>query len=569
MLRGEGSLLMHDLVIDNARIVDGTGAPARPGTVAVTDGRITAVGIGAGEAARERLNARGLVVAPGFIDPHTHNDAQVAWEPLHTCSSSHGYTTVEIGNCGVGVAPCRPEAREVLMGDLVNVEAIPLDVMRRGIGWEWESFGEYMDALSRRPLGINVAPLVPLTPLRHYVLGEASFDRAATAEETAALARLYGEALDAGAFGLSTTILQNHVGGQGRPLACRLASADELRALCGEMRRRGRGVIEAAITSLPDRVTDDEYATLRLLVEESRRPVTYHAVFARPGRPPGAHEEVVQRMAPLLGRDRAVPQVSCRPLRIQFTLKNPFIFATMATWGQAFNRTEAEQRALYASEGFRTQWKEEMERRRIFRGQWRRITVRDAKGAETLALAGQSVAEIAEAHGKNPADTILDIALADGLETLFDFPVMNQDPEGVRPLVTDPRFLIGLSDGGAHVDQLCDAGYATYLLGKWVRERQALTLEEGVRRLTSEVATFFGIPDRGVIAPGRVADLVLFDPDTVDDVPPEYVHDLPGGGKRLVARSRGIHATLVGGQVLYRDGTHTGAWPGAVLRQRG
>jgi N-acyl-D-aspartate/D-glutamate deacylase len=560
---------MHDLVIENARIVDGTGAPGRPGSVAVSGGRITAVGIDAGETAKERLNARGLVLAPGFIDPHTHYDAQVAWDPLLTCSSWHGITSVVMGNCGVGVAPCRPEAREVLMGDLVNVEAIPLDVMRRGIGWEWESFGEYMDALSRRPLGINVAPLVPLTPLRHYALGEASFDRAATAEETAALARLYGEALDAGAFGLSTTILQNHVGDQGRPLACRLASADELRALCGEMRRRGRGVIEAAITSLPDRVTDEEYATLELLVEESRRPVTYLAVFARPGRPPGAHEEVVQRMAPLLGRDRAVPQVSCRPLRIQFTLKNPFIFATMATWGQAFNRTEAEQRALYASAGFRTQWKEEMERRRIFRGQWRRITVRDAKGAETLALAGQSVAEIAEARGKDPADTILDIALADGLETLFDFPVMNQDPEGVRPLVTDPRFLIGLSDGGAHVDQLCDAGYATYLLGKWVRERQALTLEEGVRRLTSEVATFFGVPDRGVIAPGRVADLVLFDPDTVDDVPPEYVYDLPGGGKRLVARSRGIHATLVGGQVLYRDGTHTGAWPGTVLRQRG
>jgi N-acyl-D-amino-acid deacylase len=560
---------MHDLVIDNARIVDGTGAPARPGGVAVSGGRITAVGIGAGEAARERLDARGLVLAPGFIDPHTHYDAQVAWDPLLTCSSWHGITTVVMGNCGVGVAPCRPEAREILMGDLVNVEAIPLEVMRRGIGWEWESFGEYMDALARRPLGINVAPLVPLTPLRHYVLGEGSFDRAATPAETATLGRLYGEALDAGAFGLSTTILANHVGDQGRPLACRLASPDELRALCGEMSRRGKGVIEAAITSLPDRVTDEEFATLELLVTESRRPVTYLAVFARPGRPPGAHEEVVQRMAPLLGRDRAVPQVSCRPLRIQFTLKNPFIFATMATWGQAFNRSEAEQRALYTSDAFRTQWKEEMERRRIFRGQWRRITVRDAAGAETLALAGKSIAELAEARGKDPADTILDLALADGLETLFDFPVMNQDPEGVKPLVTDPRFLIGLSDGGAHVDQLCDAGYATYLLGKWVRERQALTLEEGVRRLTSEVATFFGIRDRGVIAPGKAADLVLLDPDTVDDVPPEYVRDLPGGGKRLVAQARGVHTTIVGGQVLYRDGVHTGAWPGAVLRSHG
>ena len=557
---------MHDLVIDNARIVDGTGAPARMGGVALSDGRIIAVGIGAGEAARERLDARGLVLAPGFIDPHTHYDAQVAWDPLLTCSSWHGITTVVMGNCGVGVAPCRPAARETLMGDLVNVEAIPLEVMRQGIGWEWESFGEYMDALARRPLGINVAPLMPLTPLRHYVLGEASFDRAATPEETATLGRLYGEALDAGAFGLSTTILANHVGDQGRPLACRLASPDELRGLCGEMRRRGKGVIEAAITSLPDRVTDEEYATLELLVNESRRPVTYLAVFARPGRPPGAHEEVVQRMAPLLGRERAVPQVSCRPLRIQFTLKNPFIFATMATWGQAFNRPETEQRALYASETFRSRWKEEMERRRIFRGQWRRITVRDAAGAATLALAGQSIAEIAEGRGKDPADTILDIALADGLETLFDFPVMNQDPEGVKPLVTDPRFLIGLSDGGAHVDQLCDAGYATYLLGKWVRERQALTLEEGVRRLTSEVAAFFGIRDRGVVAPGKAADLTLFDPDTVDDVPPEYVRDLPGGGKRLVARARGVHATIVNGRVLYQHDVHTGVWPGTVLR---
>ena len=559
---------MHDLVIDNARIVDGTGAPAFTGGVAVDNGRIAAVGITSGVAARERLDAGGLVLAPGFIDPHTHYDAQVAWDPLVTCSSWHGVTTVVTGNCGVGVAPCRPEAREILMGDLVNVEAIPLEVMRKGIGWEWETFGEYMDALARRPLGINVAPLVPLTPLRHYVVGDASFERAATVDETATMARLFGEAMDAGAFGLSTTILANHVGDQGRPLACRKASADELRALAREMARRGRGSIEAAITSLPDRVTDDEFRTLELLVTESRRPVTYLAVFARPGRPPGAHEEVVQRMAPLLGRDRAVPQVSCRPLRVQFTLKNPFIFATMTSWAVAFNRTLEEQRALYAGAEFRRTWKEEMERRRIFRGQWPRITIRDTRAPANQPLLGTSIAAIAEARGVEPADALLDVALADDLETLFDFPVMNQDPEGVRPLVTDPRFMIGLSDGGAHVDQLCDAGYATYLLGKWVRERQALTLEEGVRRLTSEPAAFFGIPDRGVIAPGKAADLVVFDPDTVDDVPPEYVHDLPGGAKRLVARARGVEATVVGGRVLYRAGTHTGAMPGAVLRNR-
>ena len=241
----------------------------------------------------------------------------------------------------------------------------------------------------------------------------------------------------------------------------------------------------------------------------------------------------------------------------------------METWAQAFNRSAAEQTALYRSERFRSDWKAEMDRRRMFRGQWRRITIRDAGTPAVAALAGQSIAQIAAARGTEPADAVLDVALEDGLETLFNFPTFNQDPEAVRPLVTDPRFLIGLSDGGAHVDQLCDAGYATYLLGKWVRRWQALTLERAVHRLTAEVADFFGIPDRGRIAPGAVADLVLFDPDTIDDAPPEYVHDLPNGAKRLVARAHGVHATVVAGEVVFRDGQPTGARPGTVLRGGG
>ena len=560
---------MHDLVIEDARIVDGTGGPSRHGSVAVRDGRIVEVGGEAGQLARERLRAAGRVVAPGFIDPHTHYDAQVAWDPLVTCSSWHGVTTGVTGNCGVGVAPVRPDAREILMGDLVNVEAIPLDVMRSGIDWTWESFPQWMDALARAPLGINVAPLVPLTPLRHYVVGEASFDRAATPDEIATMSRLFDEAVGAGAFGFSTTFLRNHVGHEGRPLACRNASADELRALCGVLRRRGRGAIEAALTALTDRVSDEELATLTLLVEASQRPVTYLAVFARPGKPAGAHEEALTRVAPLLGRNHAVPQVSCRPLRAQFTLKNPFIFAGMEAWASAFNRTVAEQTALYRSNGFRTQWKGDMERRRGGGGLWRRITIRDAASPAVAALAGQSITEIAAVRGVDPVDAFLDVAVEDGLETLFDFPIFNQDPEAVRPLVTDPRFLIGLSDGGAHVDQLCDAGYATYLLGKWVRQWQALTLESAVHRLTGEVADFFGIPDRGRLAPGAAADLVMFDPDTVDDAPPEYVRDLPNRAKRLVARARGVHATIVAGQIVYRDDEPTGARPGTVLRSRG
>jgi N-acyl-D-aspartate/D-glutamate deacylase len=396
------------------------------------------------------------------------------------------------------------------------------------------------------------------------VIGGASFERAALPHETATMARLLDEALGAGAFGFSTTILRNHVGDQGRPLACRKASADELRALSAVLRRHGRGAIEIALMALSDQVSAEEMETLTLLVEESRRPVTFLAIFARPGRPPGSHEEGLKRVAHLLGRDRAVPQISCRPLRVQFTLKNPFIFAGMTPWAKAFNRTPAEQTALYRSDEFRREWKAELERRRA--RLFSRITIRDASAPGVVALAGRSVTDIASARGIEAADAFLDVALEDGLDTLFDYPVFNQDPEAVRPLVVDPRFLIGLSDGGAHVDQLCDVGYATYLLGKWVRQWEALTLERAVHRLTGEVADFFGIPNRGRIAPGAAADLVLFDPATVDDRPAEYVHDLPNGAKRLIARAQGIAATIVAGQVVYRDDQPTGARPGTVLR---
>jgi N-acyl-D-aspartate/D-glutamate deacylase len=556
---------MHDFVIDNARIVDGTGGPSEYGSVSVKNGTIVSVGGGNGQASKERIDAGGRIVAPGFIDPHTHYDAQVAWDPMVTSSSWHGVTTVVTGNCGVGVAPCKPDARELLMGDLVNVEAIPLDVMRKGINWTWESFPQWMDALGKAPLGINVAPLVPLTPLRHHVLGEASFDRAATADEAKTMARLLDEAIAAGAFGFSTTVLSNHVGDQGRPLACRKADGNELKALANVLKQHGRGAIEIALTAIADRVSDEEVATLKLLVEESQRPVTFLAIFARPGRPPGAHEAGLERVLPLLGRDKAVPQVSCRPLRVQFTLKNPFIFAGMTPWNTVFNRTPQEQTATYRSDVFRNDWKAEMERRRAT-GLWSRITIRDASSPNVTALAGQSVAEIAAARNVEPHTAFLDVALEDNLDTLFDYPVFNQDPEAVKPLVTDPRFLIGLSDGGAHVDQLCDVGYATYLLGKWVRQWQALTLERAVHRLTGEVADFFGIPNRGCLKPGAVADMVLFDPDTVDDMPAEYVHDLPNGAKRLIARAKGVDATIVAGQVVYRDGQPTGARPGTVLR---
>jgi N-acyl-D-aspartate/D-glutamate deacylase len=559
---------MHDLLITNARIVDGTGGPSRYGDVAVENGTIVAVGKGNGADAKKKLNADGMVVAPGFIDPHTHYDAQVAWDPLITCSSWHGITTVVMGNCGVGVAPVKPATRDVLMWDLVNVEAIPFEVMQQGINWQWESHAEYLDAIQKRGIGINIASLAALTPLRHYVMGEESFERAANAEEITRMQQLLREAINAGAFGFTSTILNNHIGYHGRPLACRNASREELKAFCQVLREAGRGAIELALSAqTPGHMADEEYDLLEFLVRESTRPVTWLALFNRPGRP-DSYMGVVEKVQSILGWDKSVPQVSCRPLRIQFNMRNPFIFAVFTTWHTVFNKTVEEQMKIYGDPGFRQAFREEMDRRRIFAGQWGRMTVLDAKSDAVKAIAEnkKTIGDLAKEQGKHPIDVFLDTALADNLELVFDIQALNYEPEGIRRLITDPRFLIGLSDGGAHVDMLCDAPYATYLLGRWVREQQALSLEEAVRRLTSDPARLFGIPKRGRIAQGLAADLVIFDPHTVNAHEPEYVHDLPGGGKRFVAYADGIKATIVGGEVLYQDGQHQGGLPGQVLR---
>jgi N-acyl-D-aspartate/D-glutamate deacylase len=559
---------MYDLIIENARICDGTGKPSFYGNVAVKDGLIAAIGKGNGETAAKKINADGLALAPGFIDPHTHYDAQVAWDPMVTCSSWHGITTVVMGNCGVGVAPVRPKARDIVMWDLVNVEAIPFDVMQQGIDWQWETHGQYLDVLQKRGMGINIASIAALTPLRHYAMGEESFERAARPDEIAVMQQLFRDAIRAGAFGLSSTILNNHIGFEGRPLACRNASREELAALCQVLREERRGTIEIALTGTNiGQVSDDEYDLLKFLVDQSQRPVTFLALFNKPGKP-DSYLSAVEKIQPILGWNKAVPQVTCRPLRIQFNMRNPFIFAIFSAWHPVFNKSVEEQMKIYGDPGFRQAFREEMDRRRIFAGQWGRMTVLDATTPEVQkhVESKKTVAQIARDQGKDPIDVFLDLAIADRLELMFDLQALNFELEGVKNLVMDQRLLIGLSDGGAHVDMLCDAGYATYLLGRWVREHQVLSLEEGVRRLTSVPADLFGIPKRGRIAQGLVADLTLFDPDTVDAKDPEYVWDLPGGGKRFVAKSTGIKTTIVSGQVLYQDGEHQGGLPGKVLR---
>jgi len=556
--------MAHDLVIKNGMLVDGTGAPARRADLAITGGKIAEIGRVA-DGATTVIDASDLVVAPGFIDPHTHYDAQICWDGAVTPSSWHGVTSVIMGNCGVGIAPCKPEAREVAMRDLVNVEAIPFDVLNMGITWDWETFPQFVAAAARRHPSLNLGFLAPLTPFRHYVMGEASMERAATPDETAKIKALLGEAIDAGAFGFSTTILNQHVGFQGRPLACRNASRDELKAYANALKERAKGAIEIALTRKIAVMDDEEYELLDFLLRESGQHVTFLALFDRDDIPE-AVRDTLRKAAPLIQRG-ARPQTSPLPLTRDINMRNPFSFAAFPSWNRVFvDKSKPAQAAVYADRAFRNQFREELKRPMAF-GNWERINVHEVKSPALKPLEGRSIADIAREQGKDGVDAFLDLTLQDDLDVEFTMASFNTRVDRMKEILADKSVLVALGDGGAHVDMLCDAGYPTYLLGTWVRERQALTLEEGVRRLTSDPAEVFGVRDRGRLAPGLAGDVAIFDPERIGSTNRgERRFDLPGGAKRMVMPSRGVEYTVVNGVVTWADGKLTGAAAGQVLK---
>jgi N-acyl-D-amino-acid deacylase len=556
--------MAHDLLIRNGLVIDGTGAPGRHANVAIANGKIVEIGKVDG-AARQTIDASDCVVSPGFIDPHTHYDAQICWDGAVTPSSWHGVTSVVMGNCGVGIAPCRPEAREVAMRDLVNVEAIPFDVLSQGITWDWETFPEFMDAAARRKPSVNLGFLAPLTPFRHYVMGEASMERAATTDETAKIKALLAGAMDAGAFGFSSTILNQHLGYGGRPLACRNADHAELKAYANVLREKNKGAIEVALTRQIGVLEADQCEMLDFLLDESGRPVTFIALFDRDDIPE-AVRDTLKRAAPMIAKG-ARPQTSPLPLTREIDMRSPFAFAAFPSWRRVFaNKSDAAQKAVYADPVFRNQFREDLKNPMGF-GNWARITLHEVRNPELKRFEGQTVADIARAEGKDGVDTLLDLTLADDLALEFTMASYNTRVDRMAELLNNPAILIGLGDGGAHVDMLCDSGYPTYLLGTWVRERGILSMPEAIRRLTSDPADLFGIRDRGRLQPGLAADITIFDPATVGSSNRgERRYDLPGGGKRMVMPSRGVRTTIVNGVTTYADGELVGKGAGKVLR---
>ena len=556
--------MTYDLVIKNGTIINGTGAPRYRADIAISNGNIAEIGK-VKDGAHKTIDASDLIVTPGFFDPHTHYDAQMCWDPLITCSSWHGVTSIVMGNCGVGIAPCRPQDREIATWDLVNVEGIPFDVLNRGITWDWQSFPEFMDAAARRGSALNLGFLAPLTPFRHMVMGEESMERAATSQERGKIKALLKEAVAAGAMGFSLTRVRQHIGYQGRPLACRLADRDELKAYSNALRELGKGTIEIALNQDLSLVTEEEEELLDFMLTESARPVTWLGLAPTSGRG-DAYVDTLRQMAPYMDRG-GIPQVIAYPSEPQFSMRNPFLLASIECWQQVFNKPAEEQKRIYRDPAFRSAFREALKTPQIFSGRWDRVRIDEAGGPALKHTEGRMVAEVARERGADPLDTFLELAIEDDLQ--IRYAVANRGEDRLAGLIKDPRTLVGQADGGAHVDMICMAGYPTHMIGTWVREKELMTLEQGVRRLTSQPADLFGFPQRGRIAAGAAADLAIFDYDNIGCAKrPESRHDLPGGGLRLVTSSRGVEYTIVNGQILYDHGQHTGALPGQVLRSQ-
>jgi N-acyl-D-aspartate/D-glutamate deacylase len=535
--------MVADLVVEGGWVVDGTGGPRVRADVAVTGGRVTEVGLGL--EGRERLDADGLVVAPGFIDIHTHYDAQVFFEPALTPSSHHGVTTVVAGNCGFSIAPTRPELRELIARTLENVEDMDFDVLLEGVPWDFVTFAEYLASVRQRGSVLNFGAYIGHTALRLFAMGEDAYERTATADEVAAMERELASAIEAGAAGFATSFAPPHNGAGGRPVPSRFADRAEFEALLRVMADGRRGVVSVA----PGETCGID--ALYDLQPGVGLPFTYGALLSSPTR---THERLLQVNRDGWARGAQVwPQVTPRPLAFSFTMDAPYLLNVSLPFRELGALDDAARRRAYADPEWRAlAWKTFDDV--AMPPRWDTYEV--AESATHPELEGARISELAAARGVTPLDVLLDGALEEpGLGLRLRCFVANDDPEAVRGLLLEEHVTLGLSDAGAHVGQLCDAPQATDFLGNWVRDRGLMPLEAAVRRLSGQQADLFGFPDRGYVRPGGWADLVVFDPDTVAPGPLRRLADFPGGSERLTAdQPVGVAHVVVNGVPIRRDG---------------
>jgi N-acyl-D-amino-acid deacylase len=531
-----------DLVIRGGTVFDGTGAPGRAADVAVSGGLITEIGANL-QGARE-LDASGCAVAPGFIDIHTHYDAQVFWDPALRPSSYHGVTTVVAGNCGFTIAPTRPEHHDIIVRTLENVEDMDPATLAAGVSWDFETFPQYLESIRRRGTLLNFTAYIGHSALRLYVMGDAAYERAATGEETARMCQLVREAIDAGAAGFSTSFSYAHRGVDGKPVPSRFAEADEVEALFLATGEAGKGVV--LITPGKQCTYADVYAWQPRV----GRPFTY-PLFAAPG---GRHLEPVELHEQGLARGAQVwPQVTPRPLTMQFTLADPYSLNTGTVFGELLQGDREARIAAYRDPDWRARAAEDLELSPM-KPRWETFEVSESERFPELE--GRRVTDLARERECRPLDVMCELALAEDLKTRFRAYIANDDVEAVGQLLTHEHVALGLSDAGAHVDQLCDAPLPTDLLGTWVRERRVMPLAQAVRKLSGEPADMFGFVGRGYLREGYSADVCVFDPQTVGTGPTRRVRDFPADGERLTAEEpSGVQHVLVNGTPIRRDGS--------------
>lgn len=563
---------MLDLLIRGGTVVDGTGSPGRVADVAVRGGRVVGIGaLGAiDEPTRRTIDATGLVVAPGFVDLHTHYDAQLLWDPTASPSPLHGVTTVFGGNCGFALAPAGADHAGYLARMMSRVEGIPLAALEAGLDWDWTSFGDWLDRLPGS-IAVNAGFLAAHSPIRRAVMGDDAVGHPASAEQIEAMAALLREALAAGALGLSTSRAPTHHDGEGNPVPSRAATDEEVFRLCDVVGEFPGTQLEAIVPGCINGFSPDEVTFLSTMSVRADRPLNWNVLGV--GHNDSWREQLAlsDRAAEAGGRVLALTLPQGMKLRLTFL--SGMILDALPGWADLFGLPLAERLAAL---------RDPATRRRLDEGarspdagvigalaRWKHLRVVETFSPETAPYEGLTVGEIAERTGAEPFDALCDVVIADGLRTGLSPGMLPESDELWRTRAEvwrDPRTVVGASDAGAHLDMMCGATYSSFLVGEAVRDRELLTMEEAVHQLTAVPARLYGLVDRGVLAEGVHADITIFDPATVGPRPERTRDDLPGGASRLVAEADGIEHVLVNGVEIVRAGAFTGATPGTVLR---
>jgi N-acyl-D-amino-acid deacylase len=561
----------YDLLIKNGTVIDGSGLPRFRADVGIVHGKIAAIGK-IRDGAKQVIDAEGHVVAPGFVDGHTHMDAQVFWDPLGTCSCWHGITSVVMGNCGFSLAPCPEKDKLLVMRNLERAEDISPEAMNAGIKWSWTTYPEYLDAVDQLPKGINYSAYIGHSALRTYVMGERAFTDTATPEDLELMKREVRDAIRAGAIGFTTSRTRNHQTPDGQPVASRLAKWDEVQQLVGVMGDLGAGIFEIAgeDTDINPDLRDDYLGRLKALAVETRVPVTF-GVFHR-------------RMAPDLWRQylatiddtaaaggRMFAQVHSRSINVVLSFQTVTPFDKLPVWRDIRKLPLAEQEAKLRDPDIRRQLVEAVyqapqDQRPGVGTEPRKANFKWLLVMDKATPPYRSIAEVAEAQNKDPVDVFIDLSLAKNLKQFFLQPLVNENEDYALEMIKHPRAVVTFSDSGAHVSQIMDSSLQTHLLSYWVRTKQAVTLEEAVKMLSFVPASQWGLNGRGLLREGWTADVVIFNPDTIAPMMPELAYDLPAGARRLKQKAAGIMATIVNGEVVLRNNEHTGALPGQLLR---